>query len=116
VTCAWAAVPAYDPPIRWLNRDRFILSNGHAPAVVCHAVRSGARREPEYERLGIPRSRLFDTSEVRTRQQNSDILNTLTAWASKPLPARLTGCREQRRRGDCRQMAGGSLNQPSSRF
>ena len=68
----WNRVMRFDPqdPI-WPNRDRFVLSNGHASMLlwsVLHLTRTQAVN-PQYERLGQPSVSLDDIR--RFRQLNS---------------------------------------------
>jgi len=68
----WNRVMRFDPqdPI-WPNRDRFVLSNGHASMVLWSALHlTGTRAvNAEYERLGTPSVTLDDI--VRFRQLDS---------------------------------------------
>jgi transketolase len=64
----WNRVMRFDPedPI-WPNRDRFVLSNGHASMLlwsVLHLTRTRAVN-PDYERLGEPSVSLEDIRRFR---------------------------------------------------
>src|SRR4026207_1367602 len=64
----WNRVMRFDPqdPI-WPNRDRFLLSNGHASMLLWSVLfRTGARAvKSEYERLGQPAVSLDDIKHFR---------------------------------------------------
>src|SRR3954447_3432913 len=64
----WNRVMQFDPedPI-WVNRDRFVLSNGHASMLlwsVLHLTRTQAGNT-EYERVGYPAIALADIRRFR---------------------------------------------------
>src|SRR5580658_8432530 len=64
----WNRTMNFDPqdPI-WPNRDRFVLSNGHASMLlwsVLHLIQSKTVN-PEYERLGQPAVTLDDIKRFR---------------------------------------------------
>jgi transketolase len=64
----WNRVMRFDPqdPI-WPNRDRFVLSNGHASMLLWSVLHlTGTRAvNPEYERLGQPAVSLDDIRHFR---------------------------------------------------
>src|SRR5262252_3434690 len=65
----WNRVLRFDPenPIFWPNRDRFVLSNGHASMLLWSALHlSGTRAvNADYERLGDPSVTLDDIRRFR---------------------------------------------------
>jgi transketolase len=66
--CLWQQFLRYDPedPI-WPNRDRFVLSNGHASMLLYSLLHlAGVRAvNPKYERLGEPAVSLDDIKNFR---------------------------------------------------
>ena len=112
--CLWQQFLRYDPadPI-WPNRDRFVLSNGHASMLLYAMLYLAEVRgvNPEYERLGefavtlddIKKFRQLDSRDSRTSRVSLD-----RGRRNHHRPAR-PGCRQQRRHGDCRQVAGGAF-------
>jgi transketolase len=66
--CLWQRVLRYDPedPI-WPNRDRFVLSNGHASMLLYSLLYlAGVRAvDPNYEMLGTPAVSLDDIKHFR---------------------------------------------------
>ena len=66
--CLWQQFLRYDPadPI-WPNRDRFVLSNGHASMLLYSLLHlAGVRAvNPKYERLGEPAVSLDDIKSFR---------------------------------------------------
>jgi len=66
--CLWQQFLRYDPedPI-WPNRDRFVLSNGHASMLLYSLLYlAGVRAvSPKYERLGEPAVSLDDIKNFR---------------------------------------------------
>ena len=68
VYCLWQRLLRFDPedPI-WMNRDRFVLSAGHASTLlytILHLARVKAV-DPEYEILGRPSVTLDDLKSFR---------------------------------------------------
>jgi len=67
--CLWQRFLRYDPADpRWLNRDRFILSNGHASMLLYSLIHLAdvQAANPSYETLGRPAVTLDD---IRTFRQ-----------------------------------------------
>src|SRR6059036_255024 len=66
--CLWQQFLRFDPadPI-WPNRDRFVLSNGHASMLLYSLLHlAGVRAvDPEYETLGEPSVSLDDIESFR---------------------------------------------------
>src|SRR5207244_10825162 len=66
--CLWQNFLRYDPadPV-WPNRDRFVLSNGHASMLLYATLYLAQVREinPEYERLGDYAITLDDIKRFR---------------------------------------------------
>jgi transketolase len=66
--CLWQQFLRYDPedPI-WPNRDRFVLSNGHASMLLYSLLHLAGVRSvnPKYERLGDPAVSLEDIKNFR---------------------------------------------------
>ena len=66
--CLWQRFLRFDPedPI-WPNRDRFVLSNGHASMLLYSILYlTGVKAvNPQYERLGTPSVTLDDTKHFR---------------------------------------------------
>jgi len=62
----WNRVMQFDPqdPI-WPNRDRFVLSNGHAPMLLWSHLSGTRAVNSEYERLGHPAVTLEDIRHFR---------------------------------------------------
>jgi transketolase len=74
VYCIWQRFLRFDPsdPI-WPNRDRFILSNGHASMLLYSMLHlTGVTAvNPEYERLGTPTVSLDDIKRFRQLDSNT---------------------------------------------
>ena len=68
VYCLWQRLLRFDPqdPI-WMNRDRFVLSAGHASTLLYTILHlSGVKAvDPEYEILGRPSVTLDDLKSFR---------------------------------------------------
>ena len=88
----WNRVMRFDPqdPI-WPNRDRFVLSNGHASMLlwsVLHLTKTQAV-DAEYETLGHPSVSLDDIRHFRQLESGHlDIPNTTGSPALRPRPVR----------------------------
>jgi transketolase len=66
--CLWQRFLRYDPADpRWLNRDRFILSNGHASMLLYSLIHLAdvQAANPSYETLGRPAVTLDDIKTFR---------------------------------------------------
>jgi transketolase len=66
--CLWQRFLRYDPEDpRWLNRDRFVLSNGHASMLLYSLIHlAGVRAaNPSYEEIGRPAVTLDDIKTFR---------------------------------------------------
>jgi transketolase len=66
--CLWQRFLRYDPEDpRWLNRDRFVLSNGHASMLLYSLIHlAGVRAaNPSYEEIGRPAVTLDDMKTFR---------------------------------------------------
>jgi transketolase len=66
--CLWQRFLRYDPEDpRWLNRDRFVLSNGHASMLLYSLIHlAGVRAaNPSYEEVGRPAVTLDDIKTFR---------------------------------------------------
>ena len=66
--CLWQRFLRYDPEDpRWLNRDRFVLSNGHASMLLYSLIHlSGVKAaNPSYEEVGRPAVTLEDIKTFR---------------------------------------------------
>ena len=91
----WQQFLRYDPadPV-WPNRDRFVLSNGHASMLLYSMLYlSGVQSQiPPMSRKSCPRPRFRSTtssSSASSAAAPPDILNTASPQASKRPPARL---------------------------
>ena len=110
----WNRVMRFDPkdPI-WPNRDRFVLSNGHASMLlwsVLHLTGTQAVNA-EYERLGKPSVTLDDIRHFRQLEQQGAGPSRVSLGVGRrddDRPAR-PGHRHQRRHGDRAQVAGQPL-------
>ena len=85
----WNRVLRFDPqdPI-WLNRDRFVLSNGHASMLLWSVLHlTGTRAvNADYEKLGELAVTLEDIRRFRQLGSKAPvILNTIGFQAWKPL-------------------------------
>ncbi len=68
VYCLWQRFLRYDPEdVNWANRDRFVLSNGHASAMLYSLLYlSGVKAlNPTYEKVGRPAVTLDDIKNFR---------------------------------------------------
>ena len=68
VYCLWQRFLRYDPEdVNWANRDRFVLSNGHASAMLYSLLYlSGVKAmNPTYEQVGRPAVTLDDLKNFR---------------------------------------------------
>lgn len=68
VYCLWQRFLRYDPEdVNWANRDRFVLSNGHASAMLYSLLYlSGVKAmNPTYEQVGRPAVALDDLKNFR---------------------------------------------------
>jgi transketolase len=68
VYCLWERFLRYDPEdVNWANRDRFVLSNGHASAMLYSLLYlSGVKAmNPTYEQVGCPAVTLDDIKNFR---------------------------------------------------
>jgi transketolase len=68
VYCLWQRFLRYDPEdVNWVNRDRFVLSNGHASAMLYSLLYlSGVKAmNPTYEQVGCPAVTLDDIKNFR---------------------------------------------------
>jgi transketolase len=68
VYCLWQRFLRYDPDnVNWANRDRFVLSNGHASALLYSLLYlSGVKAmNPTYEQVGRPAVTLDDIKNFR---------------------------------------------------
>jgi transketolase len=68
VYCLWQRFLRYDPEdVNWANRDRFVLSNGHASAMLYRLLYlSGVKAmNPTYEQVGCPAVTLDDIKNFR---------------------------------------------------
>jgi transketolase len=68
VYCLWQRFLRYDPEdVNWANRDRFVLSNGHASAMLYSLLYlSGVKAmNPTYEQVGCPAVTLDDIKNFR---------------------------------------------------
>ena len=90
--CLWQQFLRYDPadPV-WPNRDRFVLSNGHASMLLYAMLYLTEVRgiNPEYERMGEFAVTLDDIKNFRQLDSKTpDIPSTAGPPAWKPPPAR----------------------------
>ena len=113
----WNRVMRFDPqdPI-WPNRDRFVLSNGHASMLlwsILHLTKTQAV-DAEYETLGQPSVTLDDIRHFRQTRQQSSWPSRVPLDVGRRVHHRPTGAgnRDQRRHGNRAKMARGAL-QPS---
>ena len=102
-----------DDPI-WPNRDRFVLSAGHASMLLyslLHLTQTSRRSTPKYERLGEPSVPLDDIKKFRQLDSKCPG-HPEYRWTSRrrdhDRPAR-PGLRDQRRHGDRRRWLGRAL-------
>ena len=82
VYCLWQRFLRYDPQDpEWPNRDRFVLSNGHASAMLYSLIfLAGIKAaNPSYEQLGRPAVTLDDLKAFRDRsyRQLGGLLRTI---------------------------------------
>src|SRR5438552_3012525 len=89
----WNRVMNFDPqdPI-WPNRDRFVLSNGHASMLLWSVLHlTGTRAvNAEYERLGHPSVSLDDIRHFRQLDSKARGTRSITGFpASRPPAVRL---------------------------
>lgn len=83
----------------WYDRDRFVLSNGHASMLLYSLLHLTG--------YDLPLSELKTfASSIRKRPATR---NTAILPASRQPPARLAGAGQRRRHGDCRAHAGGAV-------
>ena len=110
----WQDFLRFDPedPI-WPNRDRFVLSSGHASTLLYSMLHlTGVKSVNEkYERLGTPTVSLDDLKQFRQLgskcpghpEYHLDLRGRDDDRSARP------GDRDQRRHGDCRRLAGRAL-------
>ncbi len=110
----WQQFLRYDPadPV-WPNRDRFILSNGHASMLLYAMLYLAQVRgvNPEYERLGEFAVTLDDIKKFRQLDSKTPGHPEYrwTAGVETTTGPLGQGVGQQRGHGDCRQMAGGAF-------
>ena len=106
----WNDVMRFDPqdPI-WPNRDRFVLSNGHASMLLWSVLYlTGTRAvNAEYERLGEPAVTLDDYSPFPPTREQSARASRISLGLGRGDDDRAarSGHRHQRRHGHGAQMA-----------
>ncbi len=112
--CLWQQFLRYDPadPI-WPNRDRFVLSNGHASMLLYAMLYLAQVRgvNPEVRAPGRIRGlagRHQEISPARQQDSRTSRISLDRRRRNHHRPAR-PGRGQQRRHGDCRQVAGGAF-------
>src|SRR5882724_967350 len=85
----WNRVMRFDPvdPI-WPNRDRFVLSNGHASMLLWSVLHlTGTRAvNADYERLGLPSVSLDDIRRFRQLDSKAPDIRSTTGYRASRRP------------------------------
>ncbi len=116
----WQRFLRFDPedPI-WPNRDRFVLSNGHASMLLYATLHlAGVKAvDARYERLGEPAVTLEDIKRFRQLEQQMSRASGVPpdVWSRDDHRATGPGLRQQRRYGDRRPMACPTFQPPELR-
>ena len=117
----WNRVMRFDPqdPI-WPNRDRFVLSNGHASMLlwsVLHLTRTQAV-DADYENLGHPSVSLDDIRHFRQPDSKSAGASRISLGVRGRDDDRSAGSgdRDERRHGDRAEVAGQPLQPARLRY